>query len=291
MRQFDLKVIVAYSSIAHMASTLLGTFSNTLYGILGSIIFGLAHGFVSPGLFIIVGGIIYDRGGSRIINYFKGLSNLMPITAIVFLLFIFANMGVPLTANFIGEFLSLIGAYEQNIFIGTFGATSVILSAVYSIYLYNRTTSGSISPHIFTIPDIFRKEYFIIVPLLILTILLGIYPSIITSEIEFAISHCLLFSISPVILTRKDKDKNENEDEEKIEEEISNCNPPHNTPIVEKVFPPVSQSEKRDPSASINENPSPQSEQNQSDQNNGNESSEEAVGYPNSKEGKTPFVP
>jgi len=270
MRQFDLKVIVAYSSIAHMASSLLGTFSDTLSGIVGSIIFGLSHGFVSPGLFILVGAVLYDRCGSRIINYYRGLSNLTPLFAIIFLILIFGNMGVPLTGNFIGEFLSLLGAYQQNIFIASIGTTSVILSAVYSIYLYNRVTSGSVSPHIFTIPDLYRKEYYILLPLLVLTILLGVFPSIITTDIEFAISHCLLFSISPVVFN--DDDEKE-KDIQKLHE--TNCNP-HNTPVVNSVLPPSSS---RDLNPSIN-----------SEDNRANPSNSLQIGNPISEEGNTPFV-
>jgi len=206
VRQFDLKVLVAYSSIAHMASSLLGTFSDTLYGIVGSIIFGLAHGFVSPGLFIIVGAILYDRCGSRIINYYRGLSNLLPFFALLFLLFVFGNMGVPLTGNFIGEFLSLLGAYQQNIFIASIGATSVILSAVYSIFMYNRVTGGSLSPFVHTIPDIFRKEFYIILPLLVLTLILGIYPCFISYDVEFGLSNYLLFTIFPAVLSDRADD-------------------------------------------------------------------------------------
>jgi NADH-ubiquinone oxidoreductase chain 4 len=192
IRQFDLKVLVAYSSIAHMASTLLGAFSDTLYGMIGSFIFGLAHGFVSPGLFILVGAVLYDRCGSRIINYYKGLSNLLPFFALLFLIMVFGNMGVPLTGNFIGEFLSLLGAYQQNVFIASIGALSIILSAVYSIFMYNRVTGGSISKYIHTIPDLFRKEYFNLLPLVGLTIILGIYPSFISKEIDFVLSNFLL---------------------------------------------------------------------------------------------------
>jgi len=192
IRQFDLKVLVAYSSIAHMASSLLGTFSDTLYGLVGSVIFGLAHGFVSPGLFILVGAILYDRCGSRVINYYRGLTNILPFFAFLFLLFVFGNMGVPLTGNFIGEFLSLLGAYQQNIFIASIAATSVILSAVYSIFMFNRVTGGSISPYIHTIPDVFRKEFYILLPLLVLTLILGVYPSFITNDIDFALSNLLL---------------------------------------------------------------------------------------------------
>lgn len=199
IRQFDLKVLVAYSSIAHMASSLLGTFSDTLYGLIGSIIFGLAHGFVSPGLFIVVGAVLYDRCGSRIINYYRGLNGLLPFLGLLFLILVFGNMGVPLTGNFMGEFLSLLGAYQQNMFIASIGAFSIILSAVYSIFMYNRVTGGSLSPYIHTVPDIFRKEYYTLIPLIILTILLGIYPSFISSDVEFGLSNFLLVSGIPII--------------------------------------------------------------------------------------------
>src|SRR5271169_2587624 len=207
IRQFDLKVLVAYSSIAHMASSLLGTFSDTLYGLVGSIIFGLAHGFVSPGLFIIVGAVLYDRCGSRIINYYRGLNAILPFLALIFLILVFGNMGVPLTGNFIGEFLSLLGAYQQNIFIATIGTISVITSAIYSINTYNKTTSGSMSPYILTIPDIFRKEYYTLLPLIVLTLILGIYPSFISSDIEFGLSSNLM--LIPILgISRSDSTEN-----------------------------------------------------------------------------------
>jgi NADH-ubiquinone oxidoreductase chain 4 len=192
IRQFDLKVLVAYSSVAHMGSTLMGTFSDTLYGLVGSVLFGLAHGFVSPGLFYVVGAVLYDRCGSRIINYYRGLSTLLPFLSLIFLILVFGNMGVPLTANFIGEFLSLLGAYQQNIFITSIATISVVLSAIYSIFMYNRVTSGSYSQYLHTIPDLFRKEYYVLLPLIVLTILLGIYPHFIILDIEYTLSHYLI---------------------------------------------------------------------------------------------------
>jgi NADH-ubiquinone oxidoreductase chain 4 len=211
IRQVDLKVIVAYSSVAHMGSTLLGAYSDNNYGILGSIIFGLSHGFVSPALFFIVGAVLYDRCGSRIINYYKGLSNIIPLFALLFLLFTFGNMGVPLTGNFIGEFLSLLGAYQQNIYIAAIGTTSVILSAVYSIFMFNRVTSGSLSPFVHTLPDIFRKEFFLLLPLLGLMLILGTYPTWLTSEIEFGLSSFLLFSITPIKFMNNNNNNNNNQ--------------------------------------------------------------------------------
>ena len=134
----------------------------------------------------------------------------MPFLGLLFLILVFGNMGVPLTGNFIGEFLSLLGAYQQNIFIASIGATSVILSAVYSIFMYNRVTGGSLSPYIHTIPDIFRKEYYILAPLILLTIILGIYPGFISADIEFGLSNYLFISGIPILgnaLKKKSQNK------------------------------------------------------------------------------------
>jgi NADH-ubiquinone oxidoreductase chain 4 len=107
--QQDTKTLIAYTSIAHMAVIVLGIFSNTLIGIEGAILLGIGHGFVSPALFICVGGIIYDRTGTRIIKYIKGLALYMPIFTIMFFSFTLANMATPLTLNFVGEQMSLLG--------------------------------------------------------------------------------------------------------------------------------------------------------------------------------------
>jgi NADH-ubiquinone oxidoreductase chain 4 len=203
IRQFDLKVLVAYSSVAHMGSTLIGAFSNEFPGIFGSILFGLAHGVVSPGLFILVGAVLYDRSGSRNIIYYRGLTLLLPIFAVCFLLLVFGNMGVPLTGNFLGEFLSYLGAYQENVFIVSIAALSIIFSAVYSIYMYNRVMSGSLSPYVHIIPDVFRKEFAIILPLLFATFLLGIYPYFISYDIEYGLSSILLFSPTWITLYKR----------------------------------------------------------------------------------------
>jgi NADH-ubiquinone oxidoreductase chain 4 len=111
LRQIDTKRIVAYSSIGHVAVSLLGVFSNNITGIQGSILLALGHGLVSPALFIIVGGILYSRYHTRIITYYRGLTIYMPLLSIYFLLFSLANCALPLTCNFVGEFLSLTGAF------------------------------------------------------------------------------------------------------------------------------------------------------------------------------------
>jgi NADH-ubiquinone oxidoreductase chain 4 len=192
--QQDTKALIAYSSIAHMSIVILGLFSNTIQGIEGAILLALAHGFVSPALFICVGGVIYDRTGTRIIHYVRGLVTYMPVFTILFLIFTLSNTGIPLTLNFLGEQLSLIGIWERSPLIAALGATGIVLSAIYSIYLYNRISYGIYSPHLKPIKDISRREFNLLITLLLPTVLLGIFPNVILDGIHFSISS-LLYNI------------------------------------------------------------------------------------------------
>jgi NADH-ubiquinone oxidoreductase chain 4 len=192
--QQDTKALIAYSSIAHMSIVILGLFSNTIQGIEGAILLALAHGFVSPALFICVGGVIYDRTGTRIIHYVRGLVTYMPVFSILFFIFILSNTGIPLTLNFLGEQLSLIGIWERSPLIAALGATGIVLSAIYSIYLYNRISYGIYSPHLKPIKDISRREFNLLITLLLPTVLLGIFPNVILDGLHFSISS-LLYNI------------------------------------------------------------------------------------------------
>lgn len=195
--QQDTKKLIAYSSIAHMAVVVLGLFSNSIQGIEGAILLSLAHGFVSPALFICVGGILYDRTHKRDIHYFKGLASYMPVFTILFFIFTLANTGVPLSLNFLGEQLSLLGIFEKNPIISALGATSIILSACYSIFLYNRISYGSLSIHLSPLKDIDRREYYILLALLIPTFLLGIFPNVILESIHLSVS-TLLYDVNVI---------------------------------------------------------------------------------------------
>src|SRR6059058_3156815 len=126
LRTIDIKELIAYSSVSHAAVYILGVFSNTIQGIEGGIILGLAHGFVSSGLFICVGGILYDRSGTRLIHYYKGIAQVMPLFAILFFILALGNCGVPLTLNFIGEFMSLYGVFERLPLLGLFSSSSIV---------------------------------------------------------------------------------------------------------------------------------------------------------------------
>jgi NADH-ubiquinone oxidoreductase chain 4 len=192
--QQDTKALIAYSSIAHMSIVILGLFSNTIQGIEGAILLALAHGFVSPALFICVGGVIYDRTGTRVIHYVRGLVTYMPVFSILFCIFTLSNTGIPLTLNFLGEQLSLIGIWERSPLIAGLGATGIVLSAIYSIYLYNRISYGIYSPHLKPIKDISRREFNLLITLLLPTVLLGIFPNVILDGLHFSISS-LLYNI------------------------------------------------------------------------------------------------
>jgi len=189
--QQDTKRLIAYSSISHMGVVVLGLFSNTIQGIEGGILLALAHGFVSPALFICVGGIIYDRTGKRIINYIRGLATYMPVFTILFFIFTLCNTGIPLSLNFLGEQLSLIGIWQQNPIIASLGATGIVLSACYSIFLYNRLSYGNYSPYMKPIKDINRREYYLLISLLIPTIAFGIFPNVLLNSIHTSISTLL----------------------------------------------------------------------------------------------------
>jgi NADH-ubiquinone oxidoreductase chain 4 len=165
--QQDTKRLIAYSSVAHMAVVVLGLFSNNLQGIEGAILLAIGHGFTSPALFICVGGIIYDRTGTRIINYIRGLATYMPVFTILFFIFTLCNTGIPLSINFLGEQLSLLGIWQQNPIITILGASGILLSACYSIFLYNRISYGNISPYLPPLKDINRREYYLLISLLI----------------------------------------------------------------------------------------------------------------------------
>ena len=189
--QQDTKALIAYSSIGHMGVVLLGLFSNTIQGIEGAILLALAHGFVSPALFICVGGVIYERTGTRIINHIRGLVTYMPVFTILFFIFTLCNTGIPLSLNFLGEQLSLIGIWERSPLVSILGATCIVLPACYSIYLYNRISYGSYSPHLKPLKDISRREFILLLSLLLPTIILGIYPNVILDTLHASVTTLL----------------------------------------------------------------------------------------------------
>jgi NADH-ubiquinone oxidoreductase chain 4 len=190
LRTIDIKELIAYSSVSHAAVYLLGIFSNTIQGIAGGISLGIAHGFVSSGLFICVGGILYDRSHTRLITIYKGLAQVMPLFSILFFILCLSNAGTPLSLNFIGEFLSLYGIFERLPLLGIFASSSIVLSAAYTIYMFNRIVFGGKYSKFFilNIPDLTKREFVILFILVFFTILLGIYPAPLLDGINYNVS-------------------------------------------------------------------------------------------------------
>ncbi len=191
LRQTDFKCLVAYSSIAHMSVVVAGVFSNTIQGIEGGIMLSIAHGFVSPALFMIVGGVLYDRYHTRVIRYYRGLTLYMPLLATFFFVFTIANMGTPTTANWVGEFLALNGTFMRSPVVGVFMSTGIVFSAGYSIWLFNRICFGSYSPYLSYASDVTRREYMILLSLLLPTFIFGIWPNVILNDLHYSVSTLL----------------------------------------------------------------------------------------------------
>lgn len=194
LRTIDVKELIAYSSVSHAAVYLMGVFSNTIQGIEGAITLGLAHGFVSSGLFICVGGVLYDRSLTRLITYYRGMTQLMPLFSILFFILCLGNCGVPLTLNFVGEFMSLYGVFERLPLLGVFASSSIIFSAAYTIYMYNRIAfAGSYSKFfLVNLPDLNKREFYVLFTLVVFTVLLGIYPAFILDGLHYSVS-CLTY--------------------------------------------------------------------------------------------------
>jgi NADH-ubiquinone oxidoreductase chain 4 len=190
LRTIDIKELIAYSSVSHAAVYLLGAFSNSIQGIEGSISLGLAHGFVSSGLFICAGGILYDRSSTRLITFYRGSAQLMPIFSILFFILCLGNAGTPLTLNFIGEFLSIYGTFERLLLAGALASSSIVLSAAYTIYMFNRIALGGKFSKFFnvSIPDVNKRECILLLILIFFTVFLGIYPNIILDGLHYSVS-------------------------------------------------------------------------------------------------------
>jgi NADH-ubiquinone oxidoreductase chain 4 len=195
LRTIDVKELIAYSSVSHAAVYLIGVFSNTIQGIEGGILLGLAHGFVSSALFICVGGILYDRSGTRLIYFYKGMTQLMPLFSILFFILCLGNCGAPLTLNFVGEFMSLYGVFERLPLLGILASTSIILSAAYTIYMYNRIAFGGSFSKYFegNLSDLVKREFFLLFILVFFTVIFGIYPSFILDGLHYSVSSLIYY--------------------------------------------------------------------------------------------------
>jgi proton-translocating NADH-quinone oxidoreductase chain M len=191
LRQIDLKKIIAYSSVAHMGFVTMGLFTLNIQGIEGSLIIMLSHGFVSSGLFLCIG-ILYEKHHTRLIKYYTGISQIIPIFSIYFLFFSIANLGFPGTGNFVGEFLTLVGLFESNTLATFFSATGMILSAAYSLWLANRIIFGKLNiEYILQFKEINKREFSILFPLLVGTIWMGLFPETFLDTLHISVTGIL----------------------------------------------------------------------------------------------------
>jgi len=183
LMQEDIKKLIAYSSVAHMGFVTMGIFSGNMQGIQGGIFQMISHGFVSAALFLCVG-VVYDRMHTREIAAYGGLVNRMPWYAVAFLIFTMANVGLPGTSGFVGEFLTLIGAFQANTWVAFFATTGVILSAGYALWLYRKVVFGALEKSSLAgMLDLDRREKAILYPLVAVTILYGVWPAPILNTI------------------------------------------------------------------------------------------------------------
>jgi len=171
-------------------------FSNTIQGIEGGIVLGLAHGFVSSGLFICAGGVLYDRSGTRLITFYRGIAQVMPLFSILFFILSLGNCGAPLTLNFVGEFMSLYGVFERLPLLGLIASSSIVFSAAYTIFMFNRIAfGGSYSKYFkFNIADVNKREFFILLTLVGFTVVLGVYPAPVLDGLHYSVSTLIYMS-------------------------------------------------------------------------------------------------
>jgi NADH-quinone oxidoreductase subunit M len=189
LMQEDMKKLIAYSSVAHMGFVTMGIFAVNAQGVQGGIFQMLSHGIVSGALFLCVG-VVYDRLHTREIAAYGGLVNRMPLYAFVFLVFTLANVGLPGTSGFIGEFLTLIGTFRVNTWVTFFATTGMILSACYALWLYRRIIFGALEkPALRSLLDLSGREIAILAPLVVLAIFFGFYPAPVMNVTAAAVDH------------------------------------------------------------------------------------------------------
>lgn len=192
LRQIDLKKIIAYSSVAHMNFVTIGLFSLNSQGIEGSILLMISHGLVSPALFLCVG-VLYDRHKTRILRYYSGCGRTMPLFAILFLFFTMANISLPGTSSFIGEFLVLTGAFQNNTFVTFMAATGMVLGAAYGLWLCNRILYGIPKPYyLIAWSDVSRREFYTLVPFVIGILWIGIFPDPFIQPLHSSVAYLIL---------------------------------------------------------------------------------------------------
>ncbi len=192
LAQEDMKKLIAYSSVAHMGFVTIGIFTANTQGIEGALLVMLSHGVVSAALFLCVG-IIYDRAHSRMIGHYGGLVHRMPVYAFLFMVFMLASVGLPGTSGFVGEFLSLVGAYQANTWVALLATIGVILGPAYMLWLYRRVIFGELTKeHLKDILDVDGREIAVFAPMVVVVMLMGIYPELFLSVIRASVENLVV---------------------------------------------------------------------------------------------------
>jgi NADH-quinone oxidoreductase subunit M len=187
MMQPDLKRLVAFSSVSHLGYVMLGMFAFNMQGIEGSIYQMLNHGISTGSLFLIVG-MLYERRHTRLIADFGGLSKVMPVYAVFFMIVTLSSIGLPGTNGFVGEFLILLGAFQSNVVYGVLATTGVVLGAAYMLWMFQRVMFGKITrPENEKLKDLNAREITILVPMVIVIFLMGIYPKLFFSKMDASV--------------------------------------------------------------------------------------------------------
>ena len=188
IRQTDFKRIIAYTSVAHMNLVVVGMFCFNNISLEGAILQSISHGFVASALFLIIG-IVYERHHTRMVKYYGGLVHVMPVYIFIFLFFTMANIGLPGTGSFIGEFLILIGIFQLNTTIAFFSATGMVLGGCYSLWLFNRIAYGNLkSQYLLYFKDLNKREFLTLLPLIMGTLVMGVYPDIFLSPMHMSVN-------------------------------------------------------------------------------------------------------
>ena len=192
LAQEDMKKLIAYSSVAHMGFVTIGIFTLNTQGIEGAMLIMLSHGVVSAALFLCVG-VVYDREHSRLIEHYGGLVHRMPVYAFIFMVFTLASVGLPGTSGFVGEFLSLVGAYNTNTWVAALATTGIVLGPAYMLWLYRRVVFGDlVKEHLKDIMDVNAREIAIFVPMVLFVMLMGIYPEAFLSVIRASVENLVV---------------------------------------------------------------------------------------------------
>jgi NADH-quinone oxidoreductase subunit M len=191
LMQEDMKKLIAYSSVAHMGFVTIGMFTFTPQGIEGAIFLMLSHGLVSGALFLVVG-VIYDRLHTREIARYGGLVHRMPSYAAIFMLFTLANVGLPGTSGFVGEFLVLVGIFQVNTWVAFLATTGIVLSAAYALWLYRRVVFGTLTKaDLKEMLDLNKREVAIFAPLVVLTLFFGVYPEPVLNVLHESVNNLI----------------------------------------------------------------------------------------------------